>query len=148
MVGASEFNRLIHEAHRAKVGGLARVKRGYSRHGGDAECFQWGDVIFVTASHARGDTFFIYIIDGDNELFRVYGITGGNPGWTETYGWLHKGTWTKPILAYLRQLRKDVDAKKAADAEEARIKQSEANRAIGVKIASLNEKFRTIGVAN
>jgi len=23
----------------------------------------------------------------------VYGVIGGNPGWTERYGWIHKGKW-------------------------------------------------------
>jgi uncharacterized protein CbrC (UPF0167 family) len=25
----------------------------------------------------------------------VYGVTSGNPGWTETYGWLHTGKWVE-----------------------------------------------------
>ncbi len=56
--------------------------------------------------HARGKTFRIYVLpegevavpNGPNaplnkNAVEVYGITGGQPGWTETYGWLHQGKW-------------------------------------------------------
>jgi len=68
---------------------------------------QYGRFYIVSGNHARGRTFRIQILpegesaipNGENNLclnknaVEVYGITGGHPGWSETYGWLHKGPW-------------------------------------------------------
>ena len=49
---------------------------------------------WVSNTHARGETFHIYILGNNGRrTVEVYGITGGQPGWTETYGWLHVGPW-------------------------------------------------------
>ena len=64
---------------------------------------QHGKLFLVSGSHARGKTFHIWILPSDEPINKmpwtiknaveVYGITGGQPGWTETYGWLHDGKW-------------------------------------------------------
>ena len=68
---------------------------------------QYGRLYIVSGAHARGATFHIFVLpDGETgidngpnnapqnaDAVEVYGITGGNPGWTETYGWLHRGPW-------------------------------------------------------
>jgi len=64
------------------------------------------DKLFLTSSHhARGKTFHIHVLPEDvkvesrEELYKikgrveVYGIIGGQPGWTERYGWIHQGKW-------------------------------------------------------
>lgn len=68
------------------------------------------DRFYITSgSHARGSTFHIQILPegiraipngpSPNNLcvnenaVEVYGIIGGHPGWTESYGWLHQGKW-------------------------------------------------------
>lgn len=69
------------------------------------ESVQVGRLYLIPGSHARGRTFEIYVLPegyvakknsyrSDLEgSVQVYGITGGQPGWTETYGWLHHGKW-------------------------------------------------------
>ncbi len=63
---------------------------------------QYGQLYLHSGSHARGKTFRIWVIpEGlqitepwhDHRAVEVYGITGGQPGWSETYGWLHYGKW-------------------------------------------------------
>lgn len=68
---------------------------------------QYGCLYIVSGSHARGKTFHIQILppgvkaipNGPNNLcinaeaVGVYGIIGGNPGWTEVYGWKKHGPW-------------------------------------------------------
>lgn len=142
MKGATQFHRIIQRANQRKLGGLKKTKLGYVNHGGDAECFRNGNVLYVTASHARGETFFIYLIDGNDKLFKVYGITEGHPGWTETYGWTHKGTWVKPILQYLRNLESEITSHDEAREQKERELERETNRQIGKSINKFNEMFR------
>lgn len=68
---------------------------------------QIGRLYLVVGRHARGYEFRIYVLpEGEKAIPNgphnpplnrdavcVYGITGGQPGWTETYGWLHRGPW-------------------------------------------------------
>lgn len=87
---------------------------------------QYGRLYIVSGSHARGRTFHIYVLpDGESAIERgpdngprnpdaveVYGVVGGLPGWTEYYGWLHRG----PREADFQAL---VDAARARQEEEA-----------------------------
>lgn len=142
MIGARGYHRIIEQAVGRKLGGLTKTRLGYANHGGDAKCYRWLNVLFVLSSHARGKTFFIYLIDENEKLFEVYGVTGGQRGWTEAYGWIRKGTWVRPILAYLRQLERDVRSYDDAKVEIERKIQAESNRAIGEKVAKFNDMFR------
>ncbi len=64
---------------------------------------QYGRLYLKSGEHARGKTFSIWVLQSTDKLLggpwsepsavEVYGITSGNPGWTETYGWLHRGRW-------------------------------------------------------
>lgn len=67
---------------------------------------QYGKLYISSHYHARGKTFRIYVLPADvkaipngpngplnKDAVEVYGVTGGHPGWTETYGWLHEGKW-------------------------------------------------------
>ena len=64
---------------------------------------QHGRLYLVSGQHARGRTFHIWVLPSAEpvagmpwlvkDAVEVYGITSGQPGWTETYGWLHKGRW-------------------------------------------------------
>ena len=76
------------------------------------ETGQVGRLYLVSGEHARGKTFHIQVLpegeqaipNGCNNLclntdaIEVYGIIGGQTGWTETYGWLHKGKWQEDFL--------------------------------------------------
>ena len=80
MKGADEYCRLFKQAER------------------------FGKLCVVPGSHARGDTFRIFVVPEAAEFpvdapwqcrdaVEVYGIVSGNPGWTEEYDWLHEGKW-------------------------------------------------------
>lgn len=67
---------------------------------------QYGRLYLVSGSHARGNTFHIFVLPPNEPAIpnhgnaplntaaiEVYGIINGQPGWTENYGWLHEGRW-------------------------------------------------------
>lgn len=71
---------------------------------------QYGKLRIETHKHARGNTFRIFIGQSENEV-EVYGVISGNPGWTETYGWLHKGPW---VDDFNQEYKKRKEANEAA----------------------------------
>jgi len=106
MQGADEYYNLIDKADRYKIDGLKRVPCGGYGYG-----FQYGNVVFLISEHARGKTFRIWIYENPDihdvvsqDHLEVYGVTGGQLGWTETYGWLESGSWVgriESIFTYL-----------------------------------------------
>lgn len=88
--------------------------------------YRFNNLIFNISYHARGTTLHIYVVDNDfdeslvkytclnqNDL-EVFGITGGQPGWTETYGWLHKGKWIdsfNDLLDMIKDRKAEADTK-------------------------------------
>jgi len=68
---------------------------------------QYGKLYIVSSSHARGKTFRIFVLPEGEEAkpngcgnaplnksaVEVYGVVGGQRGWSEFYGWIHKGKW-------------------------------------------------------
>ena len=64
-----------------------------------------GKLTINTGCHARGQWLHIYVNDGENRV-EVYGITGGHPGWTETYGWLREGPWQEDFRNIVEELTK------------------------------------------
>ena len=75
---------------------------------------QIGRLFFQLSTHARGKCFEIFLlpkgveakgstIGGVKDIVEVYGMTGGQRGWTETYGWLHKGKWQDDFSAIVEQ---------------------------------------------
>lgn len=68
---------------------------------------QYGRLYITSGSHARGNTLRIQVLpegeiaipNGRNNVclnkdaVMVYDAVSGQLGWTETYGWLHKGKW-------------------------------------------------------
>jgi len=85
---------------------------------------QHGRLLLVPGEHARGKTFQIYVLADDKKETRmfckppgaveVYGVVSGHPGWTESYGWKHRGPWEDDFLALVEQRRAE---KKAAEIE-------------------------------
>jgi hypothetical protein len=150
MKGADQFYNIIHQAYYRKLGNLRMLNLKYRWSGGDSEAFLNGNVIYVTSSHARGKCFQIYLVDDidktDEELkqnaFEVYGVIGGNPGWTEEYGWIHNGTWVKPILNYLLNLGKEIAQYDDNLLELKRKQQAEKNKVIGKQIDKYNLMFK------
>ena len=84
---------------------------------------QHGRLYLCSHYHARGKTFHVYVLpEGEpaqtNEpngprnksAVEVYGITGGQPGWSETYGWLHRGRWEQDFAALVEARREEIAA--------------------------------------
>lgn len=96
---------------------------------------QHGRLYLVSGEHARGKTFHIWVLPSAEpvtgmpwsvkDAVEVYGITGGQPGWTETYGWLHRGKWEQDFATLVETRRTEIAAgvarreQEKADAEAA-----------------------------
>ena len=84
---------------------------------------QYGRFYIVSGSHARGNTFRIQILpegekaiaNGNQNLclnkdaVEIYGVVSGNPGWTESYGWLHRGKWEEDFNKLVAEKQKKLD---------------------------------------
>jgi hypothetical protein len=73
------------------------------------ETGQYGKLYIESSSHARGLTFHIWV-GGEprgKDSVEVFGIIGGNPGWTESYGWLHEGAWQEDMHKLVKQKESD-----------------------------------------
>lgn len=123
MKGANEYYELFHGKN-AQIGRLAAVP-------------SW---------HSRGATFRLFVLpEGEaaiwnglgnaplnKEAVEVYGVVSGHPGWTESYGWIHKGPWQVDFLQIVEQKKKKIQAetamvKTARDAsEEEKMRKTEA----------------------
>ena len=91
---------------------------------------QYGRLYCMSGRHARGTTFYIYVLPkGENAIstegslsltdaVEVFGIIGGNPGWSECYGWLHQGKWQEDFRILLESKKKEYEQKRVE--EEAR----------------------------
>jgi len=53
---------------------------------------RYGNFRIESGKHARGYEFHVFICTPEGET-EVYGILGGQPGWTEYYDWLYTGPW-------------------------------------------------------
>ena len=91
---------------------------------------QYGRLYCVSGEHARGKTFRVFVLpEGEeaksngphnaplnSDAVEVFGITDGQPGWTETYGWIHEGPWVadleKLALSFELKRRHEEDANK------------------------------------
>lgn len=86
--------------------------KGASRYAKLFKTGQYDRLYIVSGRHARGATFSIYILpfgvdgisNGENnaplniDAVEVYGVLGGQRGWTEYYGWKHEGLWVADFL--------------------------------------------------
>jgi hypothetical protein len=93
------------------------------------ETGQIGRLYIVSGSHARGTTFHIFVLPAGVEAVgngrgnaplnpdavEVYGIIGGNPGWTESYGWIHQGKWQDDFYRIVDNRLKDKQEKEKAE---------------------------------
>jgi len=103
---------------------------------------QYGRLYITSGSHARGNTLRIQVLpegeiaipNGRNNVclnkdaVMVYDAVSGQLGWTETYGWLHKGKWQDDFrklvvdaekkIEYLRKQSEKSKAEKQKQEEE------------------------------
>lgn len=112
---------------------------------------QRGRLYFVSASHARGKTFRIFVLPEDEAAIpngnsnaplnvdgvEVYGVVSGNPGWSESYGWLHLGPWQDDFGAMVRAKLAEIVESQIAD-RVAAMDQIDANKK---RIASLLSRY-------
>lgn len=100
---------------------------------------QYGRLYFLSGEHARGKTFQIWVLPKGiiakthpcniKDAVNVYGIIGGQPGWSEYYGWLHKGKWQEDFAELVEMKLKEVRAnKERGELEEASKREKEAQR--------------------
>mgnify|MGYP001601647952 FL=1 len=75
--------------------------------------FRSGKLLIVSGKHARGRYFHIYTVGDDGSKTEVYGILGGQPGWTEYYGWLHKGKWQDDFFEVCKRQQQAVEKHRA-----------------------------------
>ena len=82
---------------------------------------QYGRLYCTSGVHARGKTFRIQVLPKDEEAISngpgnmcvnkdavvVYGVIGGQPGWTEYYGWLHHGQWEEGFMSLVQAIAKE-----------------------------------------
>ena len=84
---------------------------------------QYGKLYIVSGRHARGQTFHIYVLpegvkakhNGTNnpplneDAVEVYGVLGGQRGWTEYYGWTYEGKWKEDFMKLVEEKKKEAD---------------------------------------
>lgn len=110
---------------------------------------QYGRLYLESGEHARGKTFRIFVLPEGFQMparamnpgqlvnaVEVYGITGGQPGWTETYGWLHEGRWQQDF-------EKLVEARKAEVATAERTKEEAQQRRESEEMARIQALLAT-----
>lgn len=102
---------------------------------------QIGRLFISSGHHARGRTLHVWVLpegfeqpEGTwpgNNAVEVYGVTGGQPGWTESYGWLRVGQWQQDfdkIVAERREAAAKYQSEKAAKDEAERQAKAERER--------------------
>jgi hypothetical protein len=104
---------------------------------------QHGRLYIVSGYHARGKTFRIFVLpEGvkaepngphnaplNEDAVEVYGVVGGDLGWTESYGWLHKGKWQQDFEKLVAQRKEEIaDALQELGRKEADRKAKEEDR--------------------
>jgi len=85
---------------------------------------QIGRLYITPNNHARGYTFGIYVLPENEEVkenfgnaplnknaVEVYGVINGNLGWSESYGWLHKGKWQSDFTELYIERKKELTLK-------------------------------------
>ena len=91
------------------------------------ETGQYGRLYIISGSHARGRTFRIQVLPEGEEAepngsgnpclnrdaVMVYGVVAGNPGWTESYGWLHRGPWVQDFETMVKERRANLELQSA-----------------------------------
>ena len=103
---------------------------------------QVGKLYLVPGNHARGKTFQIYVVpDGKRapceDMVEVYGAVSGQPGWTESYGWLFHGSWETDFYRLVEKRKRDLDKSRALE-ETAR---SEAEKEQQNRVRDLLAKY-------
>lgn len=114
--------------------------KGAREYAGLFKTGQYDKLYIVSGCHARGKMFRIQILpkgvkaipNGNGNLclnkdaLEVYGVLGGNIGWTEYYGWLHEGKWQddfKKLVSKAKRLIANRNRKASKIQEQRRLEQ-------------------------
>lgn len=111
---------------------------------------QIDNLYFVVSSHARGKTFHIFILPQGEAVnpngsrnpplnpnaVEVYGIVSGQPGWTESYGWLHRGPWESDVQKIYNTLKAAQQKRVRAKEDESVLKAAQENTRIQKLLAT------------
>ena len=118
--------------------------REYAQLFCDAE--QHGRLLISSGSHARGKYFHVWAMPegGVPNCYghapagsvEVYGIKGGQPGWTEYYGWLHAGPWQADFATIVGKRRAEIAEQRALIAEEKAKAEAEKKAQIAATLAT------------
>lgn len=98
---------------------------------------QIGRLYLLPSSHARGPTFRLYVLPAgedvienggfnpplNKEAVEVYGVTGGQLGWTERYGWIHRGAWQDDFNSIVEKKKAAQDAARKLGREQRAIEE-------------------------
>jgi len=119
--------------------------QGASEYASLFQTGQYGRLYLVSGEHARGKTFRIFVLpEGERavqngqhnpllnrDAVEVYGILGGQPGWTEYYGWIRSGRWQRDFEKLVDDRKTEIvrNAEQFHAAEEARRLANESREA-------------------
>ena len=112
---------------------------------------QYEKLYITSSSHARGDTFTIQVLpegeeakpNGSNNqclndnAIEVYGVISGNPGWTEEYGWKHKGKWQEDFEKLVRSKEMEIESKNTMN----QVSSKEIEKAEKERVSNLLGKY-------
>lgn len=150
MQGADEFYKLVYYVGNIK-NNICNLKAIPKIAGHSDYAYQYENIVFLLMEHARGKTFKIWIYETSDiqhyikdEHLEVYGITGGDPGWTESYGWVKKGAWIDYIEKYFNSLREykcDCEYKNRVEEQDAAAREQELENR---KIEKFNVLFSEV----
>jgi len=110
---------------------------------------QIGRLYIQTRLHARGECFEIYLLpegriekgqtlSSRKDVVELYGVTSGQRGWTETYGWLHKGKWQEDFNVIVEQKKDERSLKNQEFEDEEKekkvLEKAEINKLLGTYV--------------
>ncbi len=112
------------------------AKQYYNLFGGKSQ--QIGRLFFQLSTHARGKCFEIFVlpegvkvatdqhIGGTKDAIGVYGVISGQRGWTEAYGWIHKGKWQNDFNTIVEQKKTERETVKLQQESEKEVADTKA----------------------
>ena len=112
---------------------------GAHEYAGLFKSAQYGNLYLLSHHHARGQTFQIFVVPEGVQVelgginaphggIEVYGILGGHPGWTELYGWIHKGPWQQDFYKPVAECRAEIEKLEQEKAEALAKREKEKKR--------------------
>lgn len=107
---------------------------------------QYGKLVVFRGYHARGATLRVFVLKDEApvvnifaaEAVEVYGIIDGQPGWTERYGWKHKGPWQEDFERIVFEMRE----KNRKEEKERELQRLEREKGEAAKVRAILEAYK------